>query len=298
MAITHGMDAGAVEELAVFLQQRASRLRSIAREINARVYSSIWDGEEARMFNQQLWPRHRARLLAAADRLDGLAQSARNNAHEQLDASGASGPGSAGQPVGGGRSTGGAWARLGVLGDPESVVGLAAVGVLLASAPSAVRRGSQIGRLIDARWAMQAGGAAARSRVGGLTSALKQGNEFDATAKIGTAIGSAQFALVLHDHGWGDARTWDAGVNLIGSTIAGRVPGGDLAWAGSYGVGHELPKAGDAVVHHFTGMSQTAVLYSAAYEGTEMSAAEITARTQKPWLLGWDLTRGAVKGLF
>lgn len=87
MNITHGMDADEVEDLGVFLQQRADRLRQIAHEINTRVYSSVWDGEEARMFNQQRWPRHRAQLLAAADHLHALGQSARNNAAEQRDAS-------------------------------------------------------------------------------------------------------------------------------------------------------------------------------------------------------------------
>ena len=80
MNLTHGMDTLEVEALGAFFQQRADWLRQITNEINSRVYSSAWDGEDARAFNQQLWPAHRARLLDAAEQLHGLGQSARNNA--------------------------------------------------------------------------------------------------------------------------------------------------------------------------------------------------------------------------
>lgn len=145
MVITHGMDAAEVEELALFLQQRAGRLRQIAQEINSRVYSSIWNGDEAQLFSQQLWPRHRARLLAAADRLEGLAQSARNNASEQHQTSsvrndvgvpsalvvaaggaGASALGSSLRAVSDGTSLGGPF--FSVLGDVKSSGGMKAAG--------------------------------------------------------------------------------------------------------------------------------------------------------------------------
>ena len=145
MTLSHGMDVAEVEELALFLQQRAIGLRQIAQEINASVYSSIWNGDEARVFSQELWPRHRARLLAAADRLEGLAQSARNNASEQLETSsvrndagvpsalgaaaggpGASSLGSSLRAVADGTSLGGP--LLSALGEVRSSGGLTAAG--------------------------------------------------------------------------------------------------------------------------------------------------------------------------
>lgn len=87
--ITHGMSAAEVRDLGRYLQQRADRLRQTVREIDARIHRIPWSGNYALDFVHHQWPRHRADLLAAADRIGGLGQSALNNASEQLEASGA-----------------------------------------------------------------------------------------------------------------------------------------------------------------------------------------------------------------
>lgn len=96
MPITHGMDAGAVEALGTFLQQRADRLRHLSAEVDTAVRACGWSGSDAEAFVQQWWPQHRARIGSVADDIHGFGQSALNNAAEQRLASGEGGQHGAG----------------------------------------------------------------------------------------------------------------------------------------------------------------------------------------------------------
>lgn len=113
---TTGMNVAEVRHLADQLRQGAELLRGIISAVDGRVTHSSWDGEDADRFRDEWWPGHRQRLLEAADRIQGLAQSATNNADEQERVSGSDAGGRSaalGAPAGAGAAVAGA---LGVLG--------------------------------------------------------------------------------------------------------------------------------------------------------------------------------------
>lgn len=89
--LTHGMNVEQVEELGRFLQQKGLALQQMATAIDSKVRSSSWTGPDADRFRGDWWPRHRAEIAATAREIDGLGQSALNNAAEQRRASGAEG---------------------------------------------------------------------------------------------------------------------------------------------------------------------------------------------------------------
>lgn len=89
--LTHGMNIEQVEELGRFLKQNGEALQQMATAIDSRVRSSSWTGPDADRFGGDWWPKHRAQIAATAREIDGLGQSALNNAAEQQRASGAGG---------------------------------------------------------------------------------------------------------------------------------------------------------------------------------------------------------------
>ena len=91
---TMGMSLGEVRHLAQQLDVSASALRATISAVDGRVHGTTWVGPDAERF-RSWWPGHRQLLLQAADRIHGLAQSARNNADEQERVSG-TGVGTAG----------------------------------------------------------------------------------------------------------------------------------------------------------------------------------------------------------
>jgi hypothetical protein len=99
MAVS-GMNLAEVRHLADQLNRAAEQLRTSVSIVDGRVHGSSWAGHDADQFKHSWWPGHRQLLLHAADSLQGLAASARNNADEQERASGASAHPSAGQGVG------------------------------------------------------------------------------------------------------------------------------------------------------------------------------------------------------
>jgi uncharacterized protein YukE len=98
-----GMDVDAVESVGRQLKQSAASIETIVGGIDKTVNGllSTWDGPDAQRFVQQTWPTFRKSFAAAQTSVDGLGQSALNNAAEQRQASGVNGSG-AGGGVGGG----------------------------------------------------------------------------------------------------------------------------------------------------------------------------------------------------
>lgn len=85
-----GMDVDAVEKSGGDLKARAGEIRALMGRIDGIVnhLSSVWDGKDANDFVHNWWPQHKKHLSSVAESIDGLGQSALNNAREQRDVSG------------------------------------------------------------------------------------------------------------------------------------------------------------------------------------------------------------------
>lgn len=83
MAITHGMDVANVETLGRALQDRAQQFDQITADINRLIQDVTWLGPDADRFKGEWWPEHQGTLKAISQDLNGLGQSALNNASEQ-----------------------------------------------------------------------------------------------------------------------------------------------------------------------------------------------------------------------
>lgn len=84
-----GMDADLVESASRELKARAGDINTIVSELDRLVNGllSIWDGPDAKTFVQQWWPEHKKQLVSASTTIEGLGQSAWNNAQEQRNVS-------------------------------------------------------------------------------------------------------------------------------------------------------------------------------------------------------------------
>lgn len=85
-----GMGVAAVEAAANQLKNCASRLDGLTADIGREVgkLPGVWEGQDSRRFVTEWWPRHKSTLASIAKAIEGLGQSALNNAKEQRDASG------------------------------------------------------------------------------------------------------------------------------------------------------------------------------------------------------------------
>lgn len=85
-----GMDADAVEGVGRDLKARAGDIGNLIGQIDRLVtgLTSIWDGQDAQTFVNTWWPEHKKSLTSAQTAVDGLGQSALNNASEQRTVSG------------------------------------------------------------------------------------------------------------------------------------------------------------------------------------------------------------------
>jgi cell wall-associated NlpC family hydrolase len=84
---TTGMNVAEVRHLADQLRHGAEQLRSLVSAVDGRVTHSSWLGRDADEFKNEWWPGHRQRILEAAERVQGLGQSASSNASAQEQAS-------------------------------------------------------------------------------------------------------------------------------------------------------------------------------------------------------------------
>ncbi|HEX4443164.1 MAG TPA: hypothetical protein VHZ81_06305 [Galbitalea sp.] len=84
-----GMDVDLVETASKELKARANDINTLASQIDSLVNNllTIWEGPDAKTFVDQWWPEHKKQLLAASSTIEGLGQSAWNNAQEQRNVS-------------------------------------------------------------------------------------------------------------------------------------------------------------------------------------------------------------------
>ncbi len=87
MAITHGMNIEEVEQTGARLKQRSQDLQEIINDLQSRVDQTTWLGADADRFKNDWWPKHKQVLVNMVQELNGLGQSAQNNAKEQRDIS-------------------------------------------------------------------------------------------------------------------------------------------------------------------------------------------------------------------
>jgi uncharacterized protein YukE len=84
-----GMNADVVEQLGHQLKQQAADIAGIVTHINGLVgnMEQNWWGPDAQTFCNNWWPQHRTELTNVQHNVDGLGQSALNNATEQRNVS-------------------------------------------------------------------------------------------------------------------------------------------------------------------------------------------------------------------
>jgi uncharacterized protein YukE len=85
-----GMDVDLVESASRDLKSRAMELNRVVQDIDRIVSNllTIWDGPDASRFVNEWWPEHKRELIEAGSEIEGLGQSAWNNASEQRQVSG------------------------------------------------------------------------------------------------------------------------------------------------------------------------------------------------------------------
>ncbi|TDO10464.1 MULTISPECIES: WXG100 family type VII secretion target [Mycobacteriaceae] len=84
-----GMDVEQVEQSGRQLKSHAASIGNLVSQLDKLVQglTGIWDGPDAQRFVNEWWPQHRRSLTAAQQEIDGLGQSALNNASEQRNVS-------------------------------------------------------------------------------------------------------------------------------------------------------------------------------------------------------------------
>lgn len=219
--LTHGMNVEQVDELGRFLKQKGSDLGQLALTIDSRIRQSSWTGGDADRFRHDWWPAHRGMLDRIANEIDGLGQSALNNAAEQRRVSGAGGEGSGAAD----RATTGRAPRAGGAAPLDDDV----TGIIkqLATVESVMNlRDVDLARIVELR------------KAGKLTDVSLKG------AGLGAVIGAIDYLVQADRHGWTSHQAIWAAVDNGAGTIAGViVPGGGVAWW----VGTEIgTKAGNA----------------------------------------------------
>ena len=134
-----GMDVDQVEAAGRALKTQASALEGTLRSLDTlvRTLPGVWEGQDSQMFVHQWWPEHRAKLVAAISSVDGLGQSALNNASEQRQASG------------GGQASSGAGTVAPVAVAPAAAVAVGTVAATGAPVAFSSWAKSAVGRGID-----------------------------------------------------------------------------------------------------------------------------------------------------
>jgi uncharacterized protein YukE len=84
-AITHGMDVGAVRQLAAQMGQRADEIDQLSAALTAALDGAAWLGPDAEQFRGDWSGQYVAQLKAVAQALREAAQRANTNAQEQED---------------------------------------------------------------------------------------------------------------------------------------------------------------------------------------------------------------------
>jgi uncharacterized protein YukE len=84
-----GMDVDLVETASKELKRRAGDIDGLIADLDKTVggLQGVWEGPDAKAFITQWWPEHRKQLIAVSSHIEGLGQSAWNNAQDQRNAS-------------------------------------------------------------------------------------------------------------------------------------------------------------------------------------------------------------------
>lgn len=122
-----GMDVDQVEQTGRRLKNYANSIDTLVSQLDKVVNAlpAVWQGPDAQRFVTQWWPEHRKSLVTAKSSIDGLGQSALNNASEQRQVSGEGGHASSAATSGSTNST--AASSGGPAGSGTSTVGADAV---------------------------------------------------------------------------------------------------------------------------------------------------------------------------
>lgn len=83
MALTHGMNVDEVKALGKYLRQQQDEINRLVRQIETKVNSAGWEGNDARTFKTQWWPQHRNALECMGRELEDFGRKAIENANEQ-----------------------------------------------------------------------------------------------------------------------------------------------------------------------------------------------------------------------
>ena len=236
--LTHGMNLEEVEELGHALKERAKAISAIAGQIDRRVHSTTWAGSDAEKFRGSWWPTHKAKLYATAKELDGLGQSALNNATEQRSASDEK-------------------ATAAPAGAPPSALRLPDylnVDSYASPSPQGSTHGGtldyeQLARILDSAQDFKFIKDVYGLTTGELDEAvrlMKDGGFVSSKyvpvvgALIGLAMDGSEVATNHHLYGGGDSRTMrsevDAGVGLFLTPV----PGGGVAWTCGSRIGEAI----------------------------------------------------------
>ncbi|TDO10465.1 type VII secretion system (Wss) protein ESAT-6 [Mycobacterium sp. BK086] len=84
-----GMDVDQVEQTGRQLKSHATAIGTLVAQLDKVVNAlpAVWQGPDAQRFVTEWWPQHRQSLTTAQSHIDGLGQSALNNASEQRSVS-------------------------------------------------------------------------------------------------------------------------------------------------------------------------------------------------------------------
>lgn len=84
-----GMDPDVIERIGTQLKSQAQQIESVIHAIEGLIGEAraSWQGQDAVQFNDWWTSQHRPALSNAQQAIDGLGQSAMNNAAQQRDAS-------------------------------------------------------------------------------------------------------------------------------------------------------------------------------------------------------------------
>lgn len=90
MALTHGMNVDAVEQIGRDLHTQASQINSVVGQVDRLVGQSQqeWKGQDASRFEAEWRGKFRQQLVNLQAQLEVLSTQARNNARDQRDTSG------------------------------------------------------------------------------------------------------------------------------------------------------------------------------------------------------------------
>lgn len=233
--LTHGMNLQDVESLGYFLKGKGATLEELVADLDRQVRKPDWQGADADRFRNDWWPKHKGYLRSAAKDIEGLGQSALNNARDQRAASGEQ----AGFPTSCSVPPGSMDPRTpGELDNDRLRAYLDSGQDLKFIADAHKLRASELDEIVKI---MKNGGIIA-------------GKDLPVVGTIlDLALGGGQIANNANQYGYGDGRTMWAEVDMSVSLLLTPIPGGGMAWALGTKAGEYLAVGLDGILQATTG---------------------------------------------